>query len=120
MHYPFLAGVADGDEVKHLRARVRHVDGDIEKILKEEKRTKSGAHRLPTPCKRESQQKRHQKLHDSPTPHSDHPSKPAKEKMAALMRDQIYVIEPRVSAHRAEGVHQKQQIERRPANESRA
>src|SRR5581483_5430512 len=63
-----IVGVADRDQRQLLRTRISHVSCNIEKVFKEEKRTKSCGGRLAAICKVNRQRKRDKQLENGAAP----------------------------------------------------
>jgi hypothetical protein len=108
------------DERQGGRASVGHVGADVGKIFKEPKTAESEAGRFPLPEEVRSAQRRNEQFAERAAENHDGVAEPAKEKMPALVDDQIDVVEDEKPRTISEGIKKKERVKAEPGNPAEA
>lgn len=107
---------AGADQLKRLRAGVRHVGADVQKVLEEPEAGECESGCLALKKEIERTEQRNKELSQRPAKNGDGVSEPAEEEVSTFVDDQIDVIDKEESRFIRKRVEKKKSVENEPGN----
>src|SRR5271168_4119746 len=111
---------ATANQRQILRACIRHVRADIQKVLEEPKTAKRRSRRLALPKEIQAAKQRNQQFTERAAQNHDRLAKPAEEKMSAFVNDQIDEIDEQKIRAVRKSVDQKKCVADQPGDSHHA